>query len=85
MFAKLKVALIAVFTVVFAIVALRGVNAHFKLGVGGVLATFSAVTLENWSFIITIAWGLLQIGLLIPDYYRGIKKFFGGGNAETKP
>lgn len=69
----------------FAIIALKGVNGHIKLAVGSCLAGITAVTLENWSFIITIAWGLLQIGLLIPDYWRGFWKLMEKINGTSKP
>lgn len=33
-----------------------------------------ALTLQEWVAIVTIAYVVLQIGLLIPKYYNGIKK-----------
>jgi len=33
-----------------------------------------AITLQEWVAIVTIAYVVLQIGLLIPKYYNGIKK-----------
>lgn len=77
---KWKVLFFTLCGFVFAVIALKGVNGHFKLAFGAFLAGMTAISLENWSFIITSAWGLLQIGLLIPEYYKGIKnmmvKFF---------
>lgn len=81
---KWKILFLALCGAVFAIVALKGVNGHIKLTVGACLAGIAGITLENWSFIITIAWGLLQIGLLIPDYWRGFWKLMEKLNGSTK-
>lgn len=81
---KWKMFFLALCGAVFAIVALRGVNAHIKLTVGACLAVISGITLENWSFIITSAWGLLQIGLLIPEYWRGFLKLMEKLNGAAK-
>ena len=82
---KWKILFVAICAAVFAVIALKGVNGHIKLAVGSCLAGITAITLENWSFIITIAWGLLQIGLLIPDYWRGFKKMVEKLNGASKP
>jgi len=38
--------------------------------------TWYSLTLQEWVAIVTIAYVLLQIGLLIPKYIKGIARHF---------
>lgn len=40
-----------------------------RMGAGGLLAWYSTYTLQDWVAIVTIAYIILQIGLLIPKYW----------------
>lgn len=42
--------------------------AHTKIGIGAALAAATGLTLNEWVAVVTIAYFLLQIGLLIPKY-----------------
>lgn len=73
MLEKRNIVIVALLAVI-SIVTLKEFGAHIKLAVGLSLASITAITLSDWSAIITILWGLLQIGLLIPGYYDLIFK-----------
>lgn len=46
-----------------------------KIAVGGGGALLYGLTLNEWVAILTIAYMVLQIGLLLPKYYGMIKKW----------
>lgn len=52
------------------------VGAHIRMGVSAGLAWYSTYTLQDWVAIVTIAYIIFQIGLLIPKYYAMIKTAF---------
>lgn len=62
--------IIIVLLAVVSIFTLKEFSAHIKLAVGFCLASITAITLSDWSAIITILWGGMQIGLLIPEYWK---------------
>ncbi len=66
--------IIVVLLAILSIITLRQFSDHVKLVFGLFLASITAVTLNQWSAIITILWGGLQIGLLIPSYWDMIFK-----------
>lgn len=41
---------------------------HMRLLITAVLASVSAITLNQWVLITTLLYGMMQIGLLIPRY-----------------
>lgn len=51
-------------------------------GIAGVKAApaiagtlYAGLTMSEWAALLTALYVLLQIGLLLPRYYKGIKKF----------
>lgn len=59
---------------------LTAVNA--SVGVGGF--TLYSFTLNEWVAIITIAYLALQIGLLLPKYYRAIRDWLNKPSKRCK-
>lgn len=74
MFTGKRNIIILILLTALSLITLRQFSDHVKLAVGFCLASITAVTLNQWSAIITILWGVLQIGLLIPNYYAMIFK-----------
>lgn len=53
-------------------------SGEIKIGVATAGATASVMTLNEWVALATLVFVLLQIGLLIPKYYIGIKTWLSG-------
>jgi hypothetical protein len=49
--------------------------AALKVSVGAGSAAIYGLTLNEWVAIFTIAYLVLQIGLLLPKYYRNIRDY----------
>lgn len=50
---------------------------HIKLFITAFLSGLTAITLNEWVAIISLLYGLLQIGLIVPKYvaiFKGWKK-----------
>ena len=52
--------------------------AALKMSVGGVLSGATVITLNEWVAIVTIAYFVLQIGLLMPKYVAMFRRWRNG-------
>jgi hypothetical protein len=52
--------------------------AGMKMAIGGFLSGMTVVTLNEWVAIVTIAYFVLQIGLLVPKYIKMFKGWRSG-------
>jgi len=61
-----------------------GHTAAFKTGLAGTGAVASYVTLNEWVAMATLVFVVLQIGLLIPKYWKLYSRWREGKNVEVK-
>lgn len=57
--------------------------AAIKMGIGAGGALFYGLTLNEWVALATLVYLALQIGLLLPKYWRLVRDWWqGGGNGR---
>lgn len=55
--------------------SVSSVKDHIKMLFGGLLASATAITLNQWVAATTLVYSVLQIGLLLPIYYQKYKNW----------